>query len=386
MSRSVNLILALLLLGPAAHPASCVLRPTGSGNGAGQQVAGHRILKIFNSQNSYLGAFTGGGHRLDPDVVFEDSHERFWFGGNSGPLVAMYEDRTGRWNVFTADPEPRETFIDQTGAILPTDTVTTIVESSDGRIWFSASFGETLEARTRAKQGGNGVYVTYFDGTRWGIPNVPLGTDATRGQAVCGLGAFPGRDGRVWFWRDSRLTSYDGRGWSHTIELKDIFGPGSGRWFISAGAEDRQGRLWLQTEQGVIRSDAARRNWARFPQISGTQIIYQDHEGRLWFGGYRSLVAIDTNGEQIRAYWPPASLRGLGPDSYLLVTGICQDREGRMILALGQRLLTYDERNDKWESFDIEPLGLGSLAWRILEDHSGRIWITTGGGVLVLDP
>src|SRR5437016_13473538 len=94
-SVTVCCVLVYLCLPGYAQRAQTVTRESESLEA--HRLAGHRVLKVFNRDNSPFGKYG-----LSAGVVFQDSTGRLWVG--SGPsadqVVKMYDEKTDQWTVF----------------------------------------------------------------------------------------------------------------------------------------------------------------------------------------------------------------------------------------------------------------------------------------------
>lgn len=72
------------------------------------------------------------------------------------------------------------------------------------------------------------------------------------------------------------------------------------------------------------------------------------------------------------------------------VNGIYQDNSGLMMFGTRAGLATLSESDNSWKLFKVDSMGLdnnfpGRIA-AITADRSGRIWLGTGKGIVVLQP
>lgn len=67
---------------------------------------------------------------------------------------------------------------------------------------------------------------------------------------------------------------------------------------------------------------------------------------------------------------------------------IAQDREGRNACGsrYGDGLGMYDEASRRRPWVDLGQLDLSNNITGIIEDHAGRIWVTTDLGAMILKP
>jgi len=258
------------------------------------EIAGHRILRVLNHSDSALG--WGPLTHVSPIVGFEDSDHQFWFGASQGGLrVVRYEEVNGRWTRYSDHALRSSGGVNfSSDALLPIG-LSAIAQTGDRRLWFSGKYA----GLPQAVAGGRvpPPEFTYFDGARWRIGAPKL----TNYAGTVNTGIFSGREGRVWFWKKSELVSYDGYRWSDPIKLDQVLPNVADPFYITAGVEGHDGRVWLQTHQGVVSSDMSRRKWSWRPEIPAAagETVYQDHWGRLWFIAFRSIVTFDPESNRL---------------------------------------------------------------------------------------
>jgi hypothetical protein len=373
---------------------ACVLLQNGASSGF---VAGHKVVELFNSENSWLGGLKG----FTPRVTFQDKSGRYWIG--SARSVQRYE-APGRWWVFgTSSRDPRERLRYTGAAILPV-SVRRIAQSGDSRLWFSARL---IPPACAAED----TYVSSFDGERWERHD-PF-HDRTEVPASTGL--FQGQAGQVWFWRADEILAYDGRSWSPPIrvtgESRDsgpqaedhLRGPESRPttrrerpYQVNDGISDHAGCIWLSTLRGVVSFDPKRRVWStsRVLARQATGLIYEDRQHRIWVGDVVSqgISVYDPTQDSVRTFVLATRLPAGSRDTVSpTLTAVYQDRSGAMLFGIGKWLISFSEATGAWEAVSASDIGLsyggvpGDIEG-IIEDHIGRIWVTTTQGIAVLAP
>lgn len=199
---------------------------------------------------------------------------------------------------------------------------------------------------------------------------------------------------------------------------------GSGKLVLSL-LEDREGRLWVGQEYGVMRCALSRVScqWEGRPLLpSGTPVraLHQDHTGTIWVGSEAGLYRVRQNTWDLitpDAGGPRAPVRTFleEPDGTLWLGtyggGIVRFRDGRfssLTTADGMpsnlvRSLHRDEDGVLWVGTEGRGLarvvigndsvptqvttyrkgdGLPSdIIHRILEDDQGRLWMSTNSGI-----
>lgn len=365
-------------------------------------IAGHRVLKVLNADNSWMHASI-----FYPAVIFEDKAGRYWVGSDSDVgLLQMYDERTQQWWAYGRQERDERNILHFIGgAIIPTD-VRRVAQSRDGKLWFCSAWAENMGDP-------NGAYVSTFDGKRWEKFEIKHDRPGTNCIGFC-----RDRDGVLWFWNKDELSSYDGQHWSPTLNVTELLKAVAARqpdrllaherragrpYDILEAISARDGCLWLATLHGVVRFDPRKGEWTPYPDIGpySTDYLYEDHAGRIWIGdtGSKKEVQVyDKSRGVVARYALGEHIPWAGEVEEItsLVHAIYQDRQGRMLFAVGRWLLSFSEATGKWEAFSAETIGMTYLningevlpageIMNIMEDSQGRIWITGRSGIAVLE-
>jgi PAS domain S-box-containing protein len=153
------------------------------------------------------------------------------------------------------------------------------------------------------------------------------------------------------------------------------------RELISALAEDREGRLWVGTDNGLFRSTGSARCDAtrcdsRFTRLRAGGVyrtIYQDRAGTMWVGTHNEGL-LAYRGDTVTAY---TTADGLGHNA---VRGLVEDRDGTLwvgargggITRIKDGVLTRMTVEDGLASTSVQGIFL---------DAEGVVWISTRAGV-----
>ena len=142
--------------------------------------------------------------------------------------------------------------------------------------------------------------------------------------------------------------------------------------------EDGRKHLWASTSNdGTLY--VLNRETDRFElfdkSIVNIQCLAEDMHGELWGGNYSSLIRIDREGRQHRRY-------ELG----YTVRCIHEDRTGKFWVGTqGGGLLLFDREKGSWRRFaDADGLHSNTIL-RILEDGKGNLWMSTFNGLIRMD-
>jgi ligand-binding sensor domain-containing protein/signal transduction histidine kinase/DNA-binding response OmpR family regulator len=158
--------------------------------------------------------------------------------------------------------------------------------------------------------------------------------------------------------------------------------------------EDRSGRLWVGTNEGLYNMVNDRLIAVDFPKSSGVasdvgvRSIAQDRNGHIWIGTIAGLLQLpngQTQGMKVFRH-NPADASTLSAD---LITGIEEDRFGRIWAAtLNNGLNMLEPGTDRFRRFlhiNGQPSLINNNVRKILLDKSGLLWIGTQEGISVLD-
>jgi len=177
----------------------------------------------------------------------------------------------------------------------------------------------------------------------------------------------PSIQGGIWIAAQSGISRFDGEQFvTLTTEISVKLFPAM--W------EDRHGRLWIgsgRKREGVYCFDGQQfRNYTYEDGLVDIQnfilAVYEDHQGRMWFGTWRIGVSC-FDGSKFINYGAEDGMWSGG------VFDIIEDREGQMWFAHGQMcgLSCYDA--EAVSLLTDEPAG-----WTCAQDKKGRIW---SGGI-----
>ena len=145
--------------------------------------------------------------------------------------------------------------------------------------------------------------------------------------------------------------------------------------------EDRNGKIWIGTNFGIYTYNKGELvieeelNWQL--QDNGIHGIVCDRQGKIWVGTWRKGITIfDTDGRNRMNLSTGNGLRSMIIDS-----------KGRIIVTTAEGIIIFPDTTqpEKFEVYSSEA-GLENLQSRsIQEDQDGNLWISTNGGISMLD-
>ncbi len=166
---------------------------------------------------------------------------------------------------------------------------------------------------------------------------------------------------------------------------------------VNSLLEDHMGNLWIGTAGGLAMFDPDRRKMKIFRHVRGDSTslpsdvvhqIYEDREGALWIctpaGLSRCSAAARGRFTQYRLRSPIAH-----PDAVPEVSDIAEDKGANYwITTYGDGIVRLaPDGSVKWFC-DLSDSAGKTVNWMygLCKDHSGKYWLSTGGGLVEFDP
>jgi len=340
---------------------------------------GDRIIEaLFQDRQGTLWV---GGHNALYRCSKGGACTRYALAGGYGPsrnhILSFLEDHAGqlwigtweglvRMSVASETSERQVERVYTTKDGLPSDIVSSLLETSDGHVWIGTSRGISQ----------------YISGAREEFENF----SSANGLSASDIHSLAeDRDGNVWV--GSMGAQKVSRGGFVTFDERD--GLASRRIFSIF--EDRAGELCVITIDGemqINRFDGQRFHAVRpnVPALAGNwgwgenQLTFQDHTGEWWVptgdGVFRFPI---STWPQLRHIYPDAvynSKNGV-PGSVLT---LFEDSRGDVWIStwvnpIGNRLMRWERKTGAIHNYSSPEGLLGGGAYAFAEDHSGNVWI-----------
>ena len=182
------------------------------------------------------------------------------------------------------------------------------------------------------------------------------------------------------------------------FESKGLISPYGPTTSVRTIMQDRQGNIWLASNEGIIRYDGK-----TFNNITGTLgsdrffAVLQDRNDNFWFGNYGSGVYY-YSGKSLQHF---TTKEGLVSNK---ITSIFEDRAGNIWFGANGGASRYDPRGAVGKSFrnyimegntviedstgkSYPNISTGSNASNpIFEDKTGKLWFGTNSSTFIYDP
>ncbi|WP_192877700.1 two-component regulator propeller domain-containing protein [Arenibacter hampyeongensis] len=163
---------------------------------------------------------------------------------------------------------------------------------------------------------------------------------------------------------------------------------------------DNENIIWVGTQEGLDYYDYSRHRFNSLVHLPGNknslrssfvQTMFQDRDGTFWVGTREGIDCVDFENGYSNPKITHLDMGSKGFESLNndYVTSIYRDSKDRMWIAtMNNGLYLIDEKYNIFKQFlqnDSEVTSIASSSVRaILEDHLGRMWFGTGGGLSLL--
>lgn len=303
-------------------------------------------LNHFNPQTDNFTSFTtkaGDSTTISSNlvkVVYKDREGNIWIGTSYGNGLNLYHAGTGKFQRIALDKQVRET--------VSFDEILAIQQTSDGTLWIGAQSGLTILRRNNNGQYPNrttasnlntrltnkNIHALFEDsqqrlwiGTGAGLSVYTPATDklvtytqkegdTTRLQADAINCITEDSKGHIWagtfYGGLSRFNNSNG----HFTTYTDKAGLPNNN--IAGILEDKEGNLWLSTDNGLAwfnTQQASCKTYTTSDGIAGNKFssnaFYKDAEGQLYFGGNNGLTAFHPTDLQTNTQPAPVQFTSL---------------------------------------------------------------------------
>ncbi|MBC7910390.1 MAG: hypothetical protein H7Y30_07820 [Pyrinomonadaceae bacterium] len=205
--------------------------------------------------------------------------------------------------------------------------------------------------------------VRYYSGERWFGYVVP----GFNGPAVQADTLYKDRHGSLWVGSTTEGLYRIHNGIAHRYGMKDGLSGNYGEDIF----EDREGNLWVLTENGVdMFRDTPVVNFSSSEGLSSAEIaaVLALRDGSVWIANVGAVDVIPPGGRS-----PITTLKGLPGQR---VKAIVEDHAGRIWLGVDDRLMTYENKQfSEVRKPDGSPLNHAGMLWAITADGDGNIWV-----------
>ena len=358
----------------------------------------------------WVGTEGGGLNCLDPKTgVFT----RFSYDANDSNSLsndevrALYQDRQGaiwvgtgfpyigdpKWEKgglnrfnpanknftrFLHDPKDPTSLID--------NRIWTVYEDSKGRFWVGTA-GNGLHIMNR--ENGSFERHQYNPADPNGLSGPPVRKTE---PGIEDMISFISEDaaGNIWIGTNiGGLNRYDPetRKMYHYTSLKENATDKSQITQLFWGFISKDGVFWVAGNEGVYRLDPLHKQIPYNDIGSPVQSLLQDRTGKLWLGTNQGLLVYDS--ARINKKWFVHDISDTTSLSFNAVNSIFEDRKGIIWIGTDKGLNRYDQRSQKFTRYLKNPANKNSLPFDdidvIYEDRQGSFWLGTQEGLVLMN-
>jgi len=311
----------------------------------------------------------GAPHSLSQNSVhsiYIDHHQLVWIGTFFGGI-----------NVI--NPFPSEFRIWQNNGSLTglsNNVVSSVASDKEGNLWIGTEGGGLNQYH---KSSGHFTYYTH-------------GSNAIASNLIKSV--YRDRDGNIWVGTHAGgLTLY-----SNGTFKKYFYTPENPNFLrseISTIAEDHHNNLWIGLQGGLrgvqvyersgthLNDISAAYNWSAL-RGKNVKKVFPDSENNIWIGTSAGLYLIKAGKKVVTA---ANKFIGQNDTAALYITCIQEDRQGNMWFGVEDGgFKKYDRRSQQLYSFTFSQQTKRNNIYGILEDNNGFIWLSTGNGLIKLNP
>ncbi len=299
-------------------------------------------------------------------AIYEDETGRFWIGTGSG--LSIFDRESGT----AIEYHNEDTISYYCGSIVP---------GKNGTLWVS--------------NWGGGLH--NFDpetGKITAYRNDPEDPSSISGNFIGHLALD--QTGKLWIGTGSGLCSFDEERGVFTRYRHDPDNPSSlstnGIWPLYF---DRTGILWVGTLMGGLNKLPSPESiFEYYPNGSGIlssnpdgeiTSFLEDRKGRFWIGSRNGVLKTDKN--LTKAFSPPITVNNKMTFGQNHIYGLFEDSKGRIWAGTGGNgLQKYDEEKQAFFCLFDSNTGLNSYVTNIVESHEGNLCLGLYNGMSVYSP
>ncbi|MGL5273419.1 MAG: ligand-binding sensor domain-containing protein, partial [Phocaeicola sp.] len=292
--------------------------------------------------------------------------------------LLIYNKETGTYTAFNQ----------QNTANFPKDAIRSVYMDSAEEVWFEMTeWGKVCHFNPRTKQMKEERMLIEPQGADRSYPAFHIHEDINNNLWVHpqggGLSWYNREEGKLYpFYNDPTQTN-----WKFSNKVHSMM-------------SDNQGNLWFCTHSKGLEKATfyenkfeLKSNSLRNQDLNSTTVraLFQDNEGRIWLGKRNGRIEIYTAEFQYLGYLDQdGAITKNGKPLEGVAYNIVQDREGLIWVATKGRGIVrlekmtsghYKITRYEYNEDDVYSLSHNSTYW-IFEDKNGRLWIATFGGGL----
>ena len=318
------------------------------------------------------------------ELLVEDTNGNIWIGTRSG--LNCYQRKSDSFIRYTHDPQNKYSISDN-------DNIESLImdKTNPNYLWIGTDGGGLNlldidlqrfyvfkhDSNNINSLSGNKIYSLYQDSYKdfW------IGT-SDAGMNKINLDSIPKtKSGK---YDTSKFSSFKFTRFVRNQDTSSKFNPK----YVFSFYEDRSNRIWILGDSRILTFDRKRNAVIPLPytynDIDHYHEMIEDNEGRYWFGqhgrvyqlkkGENEFIEYRLNNEQLRS------------ESY---QGLYEDNNGNIWAATWDGIYKIYQYSPLFERFVHNPdnsnVSPRNNIYSFLADHSGKLWIGTYSGLLLMD-
>ncbi len=200
--------------------------------------------------------------------------------------------------------------------------------------------------------------------------------------------------GRIWIGYSARdVVIYDPAS-GHIDHVRRDSGPGKLQGFVYSMLTDKDGDVWLGSNDGLVWHQADSARFRTFPiphladNFAGKSVIFdilEDQEGTIWVGGMDGLLKFDRASAVFTRHYSNY-IQDSGSISARVVLDIYEDPLGSLWIGTnGGGFNRLDRASGRFRHFTVRDGLANNTVYGIQGDTQGHLWMSTNGGLCRYD-
>ncbi len=301
-----------------------------------------------------------------------------WIGGDVHGVGKL--DPEGARFVYVHDDNPQRAHIE-------TNNIRSFLEDVDGSWWIGTE-GDGLKRYDPA----TGRFDYFLDVFREALPA------ADRGALLRVFALASADAGQLWVATSLGLFRFDPKKRHATLLAADrVLGMAANDRAVRTMVKSRDGTLWLGTlTGGAVHYDPVHETFARYSSApsddnslwhNAVLSLHEDRLGRIWIGTLDGLNLYDPQTGRMRRL--PKSSRATDSLAGNLIRSFVETADGSLWIGSHNglsKLLALDEGGARFQRYLARDGLPNATIYGILEDRSARLWLSTNRGIVMFNP
>jgi ligand-binding sensor domain-containing protein/DNA-binding response OmpR family regulator len=151
---------------------------------------------------------------------------------------------------------------------------------------------------------------------------------------------------------------------------------------------DRKHRVWLGTPGGLFRFEKEEQRFAKVDQFKNYFIysLMEDFAGNIWAGTYNDGLARFNPDTGDFAQYRPDKTNAAGIPHYTVLDIFEDSHHTIWVATTGGGFAKFNPKDETFKTFSLANGFPASTYYKILEDNSGMLWLTSNKGLIQFDP